>query len=52
MLLKELQDILGVMVDLSKLDEKASQIDKITSKLKELEKVKERTGTDDLRYIG
>jgi proteasome assembly chaperone (PAC2) family protein len=51
-LLKKLQDILGVKIDLSKLDEKASQIDKITSKLKELEKVEERSGADDLRYIG
>lgn len=51
-LLKKLQDILGVKIDLSKLDEKASQIDKITSKLKELEKVEEKTGSDDLRYIG
>jgi uncharacterized protein (TIGR00162 family) len=51
-LLTRIQTILGVKLDLAKLDEKASQIDKITSKLKELEQVEQRTASDDLRYIG
>lgn len=51
-LLKKMSSILGMAIDLSKLDEKASQIDKITSKLKELEQVEDKATSDDLRYIG
>jgi uncharacterized protein len=51
-LLKKLQAILGLPIDLSKLDEKAAQIDKITSKLRELEQVEEKATNEDLRYIG
>jgi len=51
-LLRKLQAILGATIDLSKLDEKASQIDKITSKLRELEQVEEKASSEDLRYIG
>lgn len=51
-LLKKLQSILAMPIDLSKLDEKASQIDKITSKLRELEQVEEKASSEDLRYIG
>jgi len=51
-LLRKLMAILDVQIDLAKLDEKASQIDKITSKLKELEQVEEKATSDDLRYIG
>lgn len=51
-LLKKLQAILGITIDLTKLDEKASQIDKITSKLRELEQVEEKASSEDLRYIG
>jgi hypothetical protein len=51
-LLKKMSVILGMPIDLTRLDEKASQIDKITSKLKELEQVDEKAASDDLRYIG
>jgi uncharacterized protein (TIGR00162 family) len=51
-LLKKLQAILAMPIDLSKLDEKASQIDKITSKLRELEQVEAKASNEDLRYIG
>jgi uncharacterized protein len=51
-LLKKLQSILAMPIDMSKLDEKASQIDKITSKLRELEQVEEKASNEDLRYIG
>ena len=51
-LLKKLQGILGLPIDLSKLDEKAAQIDKITSKLRELEQVEAKATNEDLRYIG
>ncbi len=51
-LLRKISAILGATIDLSKLDEKASQIDKITSKLRELEQVEEKASSEDLRYIG
>jgi uncharacterized protein (TIGR00162 family) len=51
-LLRKMQAILGVTIDLAKLDEKAAQIDKITSKLRELEQVEEKASNEDLRYIG
>jgi hypothetical protein len=43
---------LEVKIDFAALEDKASQIDKITSRFKEIEKDLSDTKADDLRYIG
>jgi uncharacterized protein (TIGR00162 family) len=50
--LKILIKILGIGIDFAELEEKAKQIDKITSRLREIEKPKTKNGVTDLPYIG
>ncbi len=51
--LKVLENFLGLELDYSRLEEKAKQIDEITSKIKEnLEEGEEKDNRDELRYFG
>jgi proteasome assembly chaperone (PAC2) family protein len=51
--LRVLEDFLGLELDYSRLEEKAKQIDEITSKIKEnLEEGEEKDNRDELRYFG
>jgi len=47
-----LSGLLGIKVDLSKLEERADQIERITSKLKDIEKMEKDSQFEDLTYIG
>jgi hypothetical protein len=47
-----LSGLLGIKVDLSKLEERADQIERITSKLKDIEKMEKDSQYEDLTYIG
>lgn len=47
-----LSETLGIEIDFAALEDKAAQIDKITSRFKEIEKDMTETKADDLRYIG
>ncbi len=47
-----LSELLDIRVDLSKLEERADQIERITSKLKDLEQVEREGSREDLTYIG
>ncbi len=51
-LLLVLSKLLDIEVDLGKLEEKADQIERITTKLKDMEKLEKEGGLDDLSYIG
>jgi proteasome assembly chaperone (PAC2) family protein len=50
--LEVLTRILGIKIDFSKLDEKAAAIEKLASKMKEMEKQEIKRRKDDLGYIG
>jgi hypothetical protein len=50
--LEVLTKVLGIKIDFSKLDEKAAAIERIASKMKELEKQEIKRKRDDLGYIG
>ena len=50
--LKVLSKILDVKIDLSELEVKANQIDKITSQIRDIEPPKTKKTDEDLRYIG
>ncbi len=51
-LLMVLSQLLDLELDLSKLEEKADQIERITTKLKDIEKMEKEGGYEDLSYIG
>ena len=51
MVLKSLQKLLGVEIDLSELEERAKQVDSITNQLKDIDS-KEREYKPDVNYIG
>jgi proteasome assembly chaperone (PAC2) family protein len=51
-LLMVLSKLLDLELDLSKLEEKADQIERITTKLKDIEKMEKEGGYEDLSYIG
>ncbi len=51
-LLLVLSNLLELKVDLSKLEEKADQIERITTKLKDIEKMEKEGQFEDLSYIG
>jgi uncharacterized protein (TIGR00162 family) len=51
-LLIVLSRLLDLQVDLSKLEEKADQIERITTKLKDIEKLEKEGSYEDLSYIG
>jgi uncharacterized protein (TIGR00162 family) len=51
-LIQILSNLLEVEIDLSKLEEKADQIERITSKLKDIEKMEKEGQFEDLSYIG
>jgi uncharacterized protein (TIGR00162 family) len=51
-LLMILSNLLDLKLDLSKLEEKADQIERITTKLKDMEKLEKEGSSEDLRYIG
>jgi uncharacterized protein (TIGR00162 family) len=51
-LLLILSSLLDIEVDLGKLEEKADQIERITTKLKDMEKLEKEGQFDDLSYIG
>jgi uncharacterized protein (TIGR00162 family) len=51
-LLVILSKLLDLNVDLAKLEEKADQIERITTKLKDIEKLEKEGQFDDLSYIG
>lgn len=51
-LLLVLSNLLELKVDLSKLEEKADQIERITTKLKDIEKLEKEGQFEDLSYIG
>jgi uncharacterized protein (TIGR00162 family) len=51
-LLLVLSRLLDIEVDLGKLEEKADQIERITTKLKDMEKLEKEGQFDDLSYIG
>jgi uncharacterized protein (TIGR00162 family) len=50
--LKVLTKILDVKIDFSELENKAKQIDKITSQIRDIEPPKAKKSEDDLHYIG
>jgi hypothetical protein len=47
-----LSGLLDIKVDLAKLEERADQIERITSKLKDIEKMEKDSQYEDLTYIG
>ena len=49
--LKSLQKLLGVKIDLSELEERAKQVDSITNQLKEID-TNEKQESPDVNYIG
>ena len=49
--LKSLQKLLGVKIDLSELEERAKQVDSITNQLKDIE-TNEKEDSPDMNYIG
>ena len=49
--LKSLQKLLGVKIDLSELEERAKQVDSITNQLKEID-TNEKQDSPDVNYIG
>jgi uncharacterized protein (TIGR00162 family) len=51
-LLLILSNLLDIKLDLSKLEEKADQIERITTKLKDIEKLEKEGSYEDLSYIG
>ena len=51
-LLMILGSLLDIQLDLSKLEEKADQIERITTKLKDIEKMEKEGTFEDLSYIG
>ncbi len=51
-LLMILSTLLDLELDLSKLEEKADQIERITTKLKDIEKMEKEGSFEDLSYIG
>jgi len=51
-LLLILGKLLDLELDLSKLEEKADQIERITTKLKDMEKLEKEGQFEDLSYIG
>ena len=51
-LLIVLSNLLDLELDLSKLEEKADQIERITTKLKDIEKMEKEGTFEDLNYIG
>ena len=51
-LLMILGNLLDLKLDLSKLEEKADQIERITTKLKDIEKLEKEGSFEDLSYIG
>ncbi len=50
--LEVLTKVLGIKIDFSELDEKAAAIEKLASKMKEMEKQEIKRRKDDLGYIG
>jgi uncharacterized protein (TIGR00162 family) len=50
--LKILTNILKIKIDFSELENKAKQIDKITSQIRDIEPPKTKKSDEDLRYIG
>lgn len=50
--LEVLTKVLGIKIDFSELDEKAAAIEKLASKMKEIEKQEIKRRKDDLGYIG
>ena len=50
--LEVLTKVLGLTIDFSELESKAKQIDQITSKLRDVDRVEEPQGKEDLGYIG
>lgn len=50
--LEVLTKVIGIKIDFSKLDEKAAAIEKLASKMKEMEKQEVKRRRDDLGYIG
>ena len=50
--IKVLARALGIEIDLSQLDSKAKEIDRIAKKIQHLEETTEETKPEDLRYIG
>jgi hypothetical protein len=49
--LKSLQKLLGVSIDLSELEERAKQVDSITNQLKDIE-TSDKEERSDVNYIG
>ena len=49
--LNSLQKLLGVKIDLSELEERAKQVDSITSQLKDMD-TNEKESSPDVNYIG
>ena len=49
--LKSLQKLLGVKIDLSELEDRAKQVDSITNQLKEID-TNEKQESPDVNYIG
>jgi proteasome assembly chaperone (PAC2) family protein len=49
--LKSLQKLLGVSIDLSELEERAKQVDSITNQLKDIE-TSDKKERPDVNYIG
>jgi proteasome assembly chaperone (PAC2) family protein len=49
--LKSLQKLLGVNIDLSELEERAKQVDSITNQLKDIE-TSDKEERSDVNYIG
>ena len=50
-LLKSLQKLLGVNINLSELEERAKQVDSITNQLKDIE-ANDKEDSPDMNYIG
>ena len=49
--LKSLQKLLGVKIDLSELEERAKQVDSITNQLKDMD-TNDKESSPDVNYIG
>ena len=50
-MLKSLQKLLGVNINLSELEERAKQVDSITNQLKDIE-TNDKEDSPDMNYIG
>ena len=52
-MIKVLTEMLGIKISFARLDEKAEEVKRITSRIRRLEKaLMEKESKEDLRYIG